>query len=318
VGEPWAGGPAVPPPSAAPSDAPPVNPAYAYPPADDAAREATAETATASGEPAPSYPAPPPAPDPYYAAAAAPASAPAGYRPPFAPYGPYGGSYPPVPPGPPAPPTPAKPPTPPRERSALGAATFSLIPLAIAVVLVLDLVNAISVHPSTYFAAVLATIGLGLLVGAWLGRARWLIVLGLVAAAALGISTIAESQVRHDGPNRRVDALWAPASAAEVNPTYDLPFGTGTLDLTGVDFAGQDKSVTISMNVGEVKVLVPPKVDVTAQVDVDAGDARVFGSSSSGFAQPTVNVTDLGEDGAGGGSLKLFVHVNAGDVEVTR
>ncbi|HEY6593298.1 MAG TPA: PspC domain-containing protein [Asanoa sp.] len=275
--------------------------------------EGAAAAPPVAADPSPSYP---PAPGPYYPAPPPPA-APA-YRPPFAPYGPYGGGYPPGPPVPPAPPQPARPPKPPRERSALGAATFSLIPVAIAVVLLLDLLNVVSVHPSSYFAASLATIGLGLLVGAWLGRARWLIALGLVAAAALGISTVAESQLGPETSRRRADVVWTPVNAAALNSNYDLPFGDGTLDLSGVDFAGQDKTVTITMNVGELRVLVPPKVDVTARVDVDAGDARVFGTSSSGFAQPAVNVTDLGDDGAGGGSLKLDVHVNAGDVEVTR
>jgi hypothetical protein len=259
----------------------------------------------------PAPPAPPYEPGPYLTAQP-------GYRPPFAPHGPYGGSYPPVPPGPPALPTPPRPPKPPKQRSALFAATFSLIPVAIGVVLMLDLLNVASVHTSTYFAAVLVTIALGLLVGTWFGRARWLIALGLVAAAGLGIATIAESQIGPETSRRQVDVVWRPMTPQEVQGSYDVAFGDATLDLTNVDFTGQDKTVSVNVNVGEVRILVPPTVDVSGRVDLDAGDGRVFDGRISGFAQPPLEFTNLGDDGAGGGNLKLFVHVNAGDVEVTR
>ena len=237
-----------------------------------------------------------------------------GYQPPFAPYGPYGG---PPPPPPPAPARPAKPPKPPKERSALGAATFSMIFVAIGVVAMLDLLNVIRVRPTTYFAAALLTVALGLLVGTWLGRARWLIALGIAAAAALGISSIAEYQVDHDQHIVTKDAVWEPLSMAELRPSYRLPFGDARLDLTNLDFAGQSKEVDISLNAGQLDVRVPDNVDVIADVDIDAGDAQVFDRSTSGLGQ-SLTVADNGEDGVGGGTLRLTIHVNTGQVEVSR
>ena len=235
-----------------------------------------------------------------------------GYQPPFAPYGPYGG-----PPPPPPPVRPAKPPKPPKERSALGAATFSMIFVAMGVVAMLDLLNVIRVRPTTYFAAALLTVALGLLVGAWLGRARWLIALGVAAAAALGISSIAEYQIDHDQSIGRREAVWQPTTMAELQPRYRLPFGDARLDLTNLDFAGQSKEVDISLNAGELDVRVPETVDVVANVDIDAGDAQVFDRSAGGFGQ-SMTVTDNGEDGVGGGTLRLTIHVNTGHVEVSR
>lgn len=240
---------------------------------------------------------------------------PGGYRPPFAPRGPYGG--PPPPPVPPPAPLRPKPPKPPKERSALGAATFSLIPVVIGLVAIADLTNLFTVKPSTYFAAVLLVIALGLLVGTWLGRARWLIFIGLAMAMAVGISTIAEHQASLDG-NRGADVVWQPATIEGVRDDYRFPFGDATLDLTRVDFTGQNKVVSVNVNAGELTVLLPSDVDVAARVDVDAGDARVLGQRVSGFGQPAIEVTDLGDDGAGGGNLRLLIHVNTGDVEVTR
>ncbi|MFI6758574.1 PspC domain-containing protein [Micromonospora sp. NPDC050417] len=238
---------------------------------------------------------------------------PSGYRPPFAPHGPYAGSGPAF-----RPPTgkPSKPPKPPRERSPLGAATFSLIFVAMGVVVILDTTNVVEVSPSAYFAAALITIGLGLLVGAWFGRARWLIALGLVASSALGISTIAQSVQPSHSPDGQ--AVWSPNSVDELATRYENRFGDGTLDLSNVDFTDRDVQVTVRVNFGKLRVIVPPDVDVTTDAEVNAGDARIFGDRWSGVNNPSRQVTDLGPDGVGGGKLRLFLHVNAGDAEVYR
>ncbi|NES39746.1 cell wall-active antibiotics response protein, partial [Micromonospora sp. PPF5-17] len=237
---------------------------------------------------------------------------PGGYRPPFAPHGPYAGSYPPAP----APARPARAPKRPKERSALGAATFSLIFLALGLVAVLDLLDVFPVGAAGYFAAALATIGLGLLVGTWFGRARWLIALGLVTAAALGIATVAESYDRVRGIDG--DATWAPPSYRDLADRYENNFGDSVLDLRAVDFDKKDTQVTVVVNFGKATVVVPPNVDVTTVADVNAGDASVFGRRAGGLNRPQWETTDLGADGRGGGTLRLIVRVNAGDLEVTR
>ncbi|MET7467717.1 PspC domain-containing protein [Micromonospora sp. NPDC005686] len=239
---------------------------------------------------------------------------PRGYRPPFAPHGPYAGS-PPVPPVPP-PVRPPRPPKRPKERSPLGAITFSLIFLALGVVAMLDLLDVFPVGAAGYFAAVLATIGLGLLVGTWFGRARWLIALGLVTAAALGIATVAESYDRVRGIDGNV--TWAPTDLRDLASRYENNLGDATLDLRGIDFDKQDVQVTVDVNLGNATVVVPPNVDVTTVADVNAGDATVFGQRNGGLGGPQWETTDVGPDGPGGGKLRLYVHVNAGKLEVTR
>ncbi|MEV4819099.1 PspC domain-containing protein [Micromonospora tulbaghiae] len=236
---------------------------------------------------------------------------PGGYRPPFAPHGPYAGSQP-VPP----PVRPPRPPKRPKERSPLGAITFSLIFLALGVVAMLDLLDVFPVGAAGYFAAVLATIGLGLLVGTWFGRARWLIALGLVTAAALGIATVAESYDRVRGIDGNV--TWAPTDLRDLADRYENNLGDATLDLRGIDFDKQDVQVTVDVNLGNATVVVPPNVDVTTVADVNAGDATVFGRRSGGLGGRQWETTDAGADGPGGGKLRLYVHVNAGKLEVTR
>jgi phage shock protein PspC (stress-responsive transcriptional regulator) len=269
-------------------------------------------TTPATGEPTypdlagmpPTYPAPSPAPGQA-----------GGYRAPFAPYGPYGGgpTYPPS-----APPTGSspRPPRPPRERSPLGAATFSLIFVVIGLIAVLDLADVLPVGPSAYFAGVLVTTALGLLVAAWFGRARWLIAIGLVAAIALGIATLAESS----GVSRvqATTVVWQPTTLAELTDQYENSFGDATLDLRAVDLGAAEREVTARVNFGRLVVLVPPEADVTAFADVNAGDATVFGQKWSGVHGSGRELTDLGPDGRGGGELRLLLHVNAGQLEVRR
>ncbi|WBB55032.1 PspC domain-containing protein [Verrucosispora sp. WMMD573] len=245
------------------------------------------------------------------AASGPPATAPT-YRPPFAPHGPYAGPPKVAPPPPPK----SKPPRKPRERSALGAVTFSLIFLALGLVGVLDLLDVFGIGASAYFAAALAVIGLGLLVGTWFGRARWLIALGLVTAAALAVVTVVESYDRVRGVDGAV--TWAPTNHRDLANRYEQSFGDAVLDLRAIDFDQQETEITVAINFGEATVVLPPNVDVTAVTQVTAGDADVLGQRTQGMDNRSTDIVDLGPDGAGGGRLRLNLHVNAGHMEVTR
>ena len=233
-----------------------------------------------------------------------------GYRPPFAPHGPYAGGAPPLPPLPPLPPRQPKPSSP------LGAATFWMIFVVLGVVATLELTGAVDVSPAGYFAAVLATIGLGLLIGTWFGRARWLIALGLAAAVALGVAGTTESWVPFTEKPRNV--TWAPADYTALAPRYESNVGDAVLDLRAVDFTGRDTGITVVVGAGNVRVYLPEQVDVTATADVNVGDATLFGDRWSGVSGTRRERTDLGRDGAGGGTLRLDVRLNVGTLEVTR
>ncbi|WP_018252386.1 PspC domain-containing protein [Salinispora mooreana] len=264
------------------------------------------------GRPGPPVAPPPPGPTwaPPPQAPTVPEAPPGGFRPPFAPHGPYAPSTP--------PPTLRPERKRPRERSALGGVTFSLAFLVLGLLAVLDLTGVPTLGPSAYFAAVLATIGLGLLVGAWFGRARWLIALGLITAAALGVATVAESD-RFRAVDQAVN--WAPANHAELASRYENTVGNSLLDLRSVDFTGKHSEVTVEVIAGEATVVLPPNVDATVTATVSVGDAVVFDhrvNKRDGSTGSLHDSTDLGADGPGGGTLRLFVHVDFGKLEVTR
>ncbi|WP_067496079.1 PspC domain-containing protein [Actinoplanes sp. TFC3] len=234
-----------------------------------------------------------------------------GYRAPFAPHGPFAQtsdqpSY--------EPPAASEPtaPKPPKERSKLGRITFFGVVVVLGVLAAIDNGGA-SIPISGYFAAALATIALGLIAGAWFGRARGLITLAVLVAAGMGISSAVENfggQVTNNS--------YRPATVAAVADRYDFTIGNATLDLRALDFTGQDQNVTIAMRVGQVKVLLPDTVDTSVTVDVSDGRVNLFGQDHDGRDLGSQEISDLGADGKGRGTLHLSIQMDAGNVEVNR
>jgi len=256
--------------------------------------------------PAPSYSQGPSNPPPQFG------PPPGGYRPPFAPHGPWAAA--PEPPyGTTQPrPKPAKAPKKPRERSKLGRITFFALIVVLGTLALIDTAGA-SVSISGYFAAALATIALGLLVGAWLGRARGLIALALLATFGLAVSSGTEQWGSGIGSN-----TFRPKTIDAVGDRYDFTLGNATLDLRAVSFTKAQQSTMVVMRYGQLKILLPDNVDTTASIDMQSGRATVFGKEWDGRNVGSQEITDLGADGAGGGTLHLTIQMKAGNVEVTR
>jgi phage shock protein PspC (stress-responsive transcriptional regulator) len=212
--------------------------------------------------------------------------------------------------GPPVPPRPRKP----KIRSRLGRATFSAALLAAGI---LAIVHSAGVHisPAAYPAIALAVVGAGLVVGAWVGRARLLIPLGFALTLALMIATAASHQSFEPAPR---DNVWAPVSVAEINPDGYRGSGSALLDLTQIDFSGHDVPITVHMEFGDLRILLPPNVDVDVTARVQIGDMQVFRNRQSGIRDDTYHVVDEGPDGPGPGKLRLNVEVEMGSLEVSR
>jgi phage shock protein PspC (stress-responsive transcriptional regulator) len=252
---------------------------------------------------------------------------PTGYRPPFAPHGPYASSspyaqslgYPPVSPQYPGL-VQAPPPTkPPRERSRLGRVVLSLICLALGTLVIVDVAGA-SVPGAAYVATALAVVGFGLVVGAWLGRARWLIIPGLVLTVAL-IGTYGSDHWdggRDFAHGPRGNVTWTPTNVSELAGDYRVDVGNGTLDLSKVDFTDRTVPVNAHVNLGNLVVILPPSVDADVSAKVDGGSADVLGQRWDGLGNSERQVHDNGADGVGGGKLELTASVDLGKLEVRR
>lgn len=244
-----------------------------------------------------------PSPDPSGAPSAAPSPAAALDR---------GASEPPAgttpPPGPAPAPPPAPPPPPPPPRSILGRLTLGAALIAMGILGLVEtaspLVDARARH---YLALALAVIGAGLLLGAVLGRARGLILVGFLLIPVLLASVFA------DGPWRAgwAEVRYTPASVAELEPVYELEAGELTLDLRRVQPDGEQQ-VAVRLGAGSLRVLVPEGVGVEVEAGVEAGDIEVLGRRSSGLGA-SLEVTEPGD-----GRLVLDLTTDLGEIRVLR
>jgi len=201
----------------------------------------------------------------------------------------------------------------PTRRSALGNAALSAMLLALGVVALVDLAGA-DLRVSAYLATALTVTGGALLAGAWIGRARRLVWIGVVLSVALAVSTGLESlDLRGTGAR-----TWQPTAVEEIDPRYHVKLGYGHLDLRSVDFTGEDVTTRLTVNAGSMEVFLPPDVDLTTDLKVSYGNVRLFDQEISG-ASVRRQVSDLGDDErTGPGHVTLMITVHNGNVEVYR
>jgi hypothetical protein len=213
-----------------------------------------------------------------------------------------------------APPVPAPmapPPAP--HHSRLGRLTGSVALIAVGALAVADLTG-VPVAAGVYTALPLAVVGAGLVVGGWYGRAHALIALGAVLSIALALTTAADRSIGTAGGT----VTWRPSGFEQLDSSYRIGVGNARLDLTGLDFTDRSSAVDVSVDVGNLTVLLPPNVDVAVEASVDVGNARVLGAQWNGIGQSERTITDDGADGPGGGRLSLRTTVDVGDLEVRR
>ena len=205
------------------------------------------------------------------------------------------------------------PPTPPRPPSFLGPIAISVGVVIVGVLFALDASNSISLSAQAIFAASLLTVGLALVVGTWIGRARVLIAFGAVLAIALALTATVDVPLRGGMGNR----TYSPTSAADIPPTYRLAIGHQTIDLTALNLAGKKVQVTSSVGIGEVDVRVPPNVRLVVHGRAGSGDVNVNGDNNGGsHVDRTLALPAIGT--AVAGEIDLDLRVGLGRVYVDR
>jgi phage shock protein PspC (stress-responsive transcriptional regulator) len=200
-----------------------------------------------------------------------------------------------------------------REHSMLGVLTISMLLLVLGVTAALDAGNAVHPAPDDYLALALGVLGLGLVVGGWFGRARWLTWLGIPVLAVLIV--VGTSGVSLEGGTG--DRTYAPLRAADIAPEYRVGVGTLQLDLSGVNFAEQLVRTKVSAGIGSVEVILPPGADVSIDGRAGIGAVDLLDRTQNGTSVHNT-VVDYGPSGDGSLDLTLDLDVNIGDVVVTR
>ena len=189
------------------------------------------------------------------------------------------GAEPPAPPWlPPAGPAYPSPAPPAHRGPKLFWVTLALVAVALGTLGLVEVAGA-DVPDAAYPALALTVIGAMLVLGAWVGRAGGLILLGVVAALALAAASVAEPRFGGDRRTARTRA-----TATRVEDRYFVPAGSILLDLTKVhDLARLDgRTIEVEASAGDLIVVLPEGVDA----DVDA-DIAVAGEANSPARCPT-------------------------------
>ncbi len=226
---------------------------------------------------------------------------------------------PPTPPGGQAPQGPDEPsgwsPPPRRPRSVLGRVTVGATLVVLGVLAGLDRASVLELTARDAVAVALLVIGLGLVVGTWYGRGRWLAIPG----ALLLLPGLVVSSAVHDldlpldaGVGQR---SFGTTAVAELEPLYELGAGELRLDLGGLDLQGGEAATTARVGLGQIQVVVPDDATISVTYEVTGGKVELFGNDVQGTRVGRTEVFD-GQPGAG--ELDLTVEVGFGQAEVVR
>ena len=174
----------------------------------------------------------------------------------------------------------------------------------------LDATDVIDLRAAIVLPAVLAVIGLALIIGAFDGPHPGLVVAGVFLTLAVLAVAVAPPDALHGGIGERSIHVTDQASLA---PTYDVGVGQLSLDLSDLEVI-ESASVDITVGAGDVRLVLPPNVAVDINASAGAGRVDLLGEASEGLS---VNRTYTSEDfDSADDTLTFDIDVAAGNIEV--
>jgi phage shock protein PspC (stress-responsive transcriptional regulator) len=128
-------------------------------------------------------------------------------------------------------------------------------------------------------AGIVIAAGAALVVAAFVGGARWLVLPAL--AIALPLAFVSAAGIDLDGGfgERRE----RPATLGELEQTYRLGAGQLVVDLRELDLPSGDHPLKVRIGTGHALVLVPEGVCVASSAEIGIGGVAIFGRTSGGI-----------------------------------
>jgi phage shock protein PspC (stress-responsive transcriptional regulator) len=166
----------------------------------------------------------------------------------------------------------------------------------------------VGVSLQAFLALALLLVGAVMLIGSRWGRARGLLVVGLLLAATATAASVTDVSLAGGTGTREL----RPIVAANVHP-YRLGAGEMRLDLRDLRFEGT-KAVTARVGAGHLLVIVPPDVHVSASTHVGLGNLTVFGHHEDGTSLDRTYTRDPTTET--GKRLNLHLRAGVGEIDV--
>jgi phage shock protein PspC (stress-responsive transcriptional regulator) len=189
---------------------------------------------------------------------------------------------------------------PPRERSPLGWLALGLALAASGLVGVLRSADVIHLSLAQTLAIPLSILGVGLLVGTVLGRARWTVLLGIPLVPFVIFASAFTVPLNGAWGDTRIEHV------AQVRAAYERSGGRFFLNLSRIDPASLPPVIDVRMAAGSVQVVIPPR-GVRVEATVNIGDVRLHGDRSGTDVRQT-----LGDPNA---TTVVRAHVDVGEID---
>ncbi len=198
----------------------------------------------------------------------------------------------------------------PKETSYLGRITIGVVLVSLGVLAILDNIPGLLIEPQPrhYMALATVIIGLGLMVGGFVGRARWLILIGALMVPTLLFTPVFEYNWNSDEFDRTV----SPDTFAELEDSYALDVGNLVIDLTDLPWDGETIDLEARVDAGNIEIWLPLGVGLEGEATVDVGHVGAFGRESSGFGNPTLQFDRPGPEG----TVLLDASVDLGNIDI--
>jgi phage shock protein PspC (stress-responsive transcriptional regulator) len=209
----------------------------------------------------------------------------------------------------------------PRPRSYLGLITVCAVLIVAGVLGTVQALGWIDLSAVAFMAVLLGVLAVGLLVGTFVGRARWLIapaiVLSIVMAVTAAVSSVIPAAIT-GGMGERV---WTPTTAGQA---YQLGLGSATLDLTDwagnplLDQPGNGDTINADLTVGDLQVQVPDTWNVLVDAHVRAGQIMVNGVVVDESGDNATFTQLLPATGDATGTIRLDLDSQVGTIDIDR
>ncbi len=151
--------------------------------------------------------------------------------------------------------------------------TLSILLIGAGVASLLQATGALDVNLTVVLGLATCVVGAALVTSAFFGRARLLVLVGLVLVAATAISSTLDVPLRGGVGSRE----FHPLQMSDLNSNYAMGIGELQLDLRDLPLADRTTVVRARTGIGQLRVLVPSSVRVEVHAHAGAGSLLLFG-----------------------------------------
>ena len=182
--------------------------------------------------------------------------------------------------------------------------------MVIGVLWLLDATGVVELRLAIVLPALLAVIGLALIVGSFDGPHPGLVVAGVFLTIATLVVAAAPANVFVGGIGERNVQV---SDQADLASTYNVGMGELRIDLSDLTLT-ESAEVGATVGAGELVVLLPPDVAVDITASVGAGEIDLLGETGDGISVSRSYTSDGFE--SADVTLTLDLDVAAGNIEV--